>query len=167
MRVPLIMRYPAELAEGKRIDAFAFAPDLVPTLLDSAAIAHPAEGTREDGGSELPAPTGRSAWAVLQGAEHRIHPADEAVGYELMTTAALFQGDYKLARNGPPRGDGEWRLFDLMRDPGEVEDLSGRLPERAASMEQAFDAYSARVGIVPVPEDYDVFKMLIGPPRQR
>ena len=167
MRVPLIMRYPAELAGGKRIDAFAFAPDLVPTLLDSAAIAHPAEGAREDGGSELHAPTGRSAWAVLQGAEHRIHPADEAVGYELMTTAALFQGDYKLVRNGPPRGDGEWRLFDLMRDPGEVEDMSGRLPERAASMEQAFDAYSARVGIVPVPEDYDVFKMLIGPPRQR
>ena len=165
MRVPLIVRYPAALVGGKRIDAFAFASDLVPTLLDSAAIEHPAEGAREEGGATLHAPTGRSAWAVLQGAEERIHPADEAIGYELMTTAALFQGDFKLVRNGPPNGDGEWKLFDLVSDPGEVEDLSGRLPQRAASMERAFDTYAERVGIVPVPEDYDVFEMLIGSPR--
>ncbi|MFP8876727.1 MAG: sulfatase-like hydrolase/transferase, partial [Myxococcota bacterium] len=164
MRVPLIVRYPAGLVAGKRIDAFAFAPDLVPTLLDSAGIAHPAYGAREAGDANLHAPTGRSAWAVLQGAEDRIHPADEAIGYELMTTAALFQGDFKLVRNGPPRGDGEWKLFDLASDPGEVEDLSGRLPQRAASMERAFDTYAERVGIIPVPEDYDVFEMLIGSP---
>ncbi len=34
-------------------------------------------------------------------------------------------------------------------------------------MKQAFEAYSKRVGIVPVPDDYDVFEMLIGAPRSR
>jgi len=167
MRVPLIVRYPAGLEAGRRIDAFAFAPDLVPTLLDSAGITHPAALEALEGAGELHLPTGRSAWPLLSGNSPRVHPSDEAIGYELMTTAALFQDDYKLVRNGPPSGSGEWMLFHLGRDPGEREDLSDRLPERLASMKQAFDAYSERVGVVPVPEDYDVFEMLIGAPRSR
>ncbi len=165
MRVPLIVRYPALLEAGRRVDAFVFAPDLVPTLLDSAGLTAPEATDSELGSAPIHLPTGRSAWATLKGMAERVHPADEAIGYELMTTAALFQGDYKLVRNGPPSGNGEWMLFDLRRDPGERVDLSRRMSERAASMERAFDAYAERVGVIPVPEDYDVFKMLIGAPR--
>ncbi|MBW2421630.1 MAG: sulfatase-like hydrolase/transferase [Deltaproteobacteria bacterium] len=167
MLVPLIVRYPDEIAAGKQTGAFAFAPDLVPTLLDAAGLSHPAEGLVQNGDAALHPPTGRSAWPALRGAVDRIHPKNEAIGYDLMMTAALFQGDYKLVRNGPPIGNGEWMLFDLAQDPGEREDLSGRMPELRANMMQAFDAYSERVGVVPVPEDYDVFEMLIGAPRSQ
>lgn len=165
MRVPLIVRYPPTLEAGRRVDAFVFAPDLVPTLLDSAGLAHPGGGDAKDGSGPIHPLTGRSAWPTLRGASERVHAADEAIGYELMTTAALFQGDYKLVRNGPPSGDGKWMLFDLTRDPGELEDLSDAMAPRARSMERAFDAYSERVGVIPVPPDYDVFKMLVGAPR--
>ena len=167
MRVPLIVRHPEGIAGGQRTDAFAFAPDLVPTLLEAAGLQHPAERPEQGGDATIHPPTGRSAWPMLRGASDRVHPADEAVGYELMTTAALFRGDYKLVRNGPPTGNGEWMLFDLAQDPGEREDLSERQSARRASMIQDFDSYAQHVGVVPVPEDYDVFKMLIGPPRSR
>ena len=167
MRVPLIVRHPEGIAGGQRTDAFAFAPDLVPTLLEAAGLQHPAERPEQGGDATIHPPTGRSAWPLLRGASDRVHPPDEAIGYELMTTAALFRGDYKLVRNGPPTGNGEWMLFDLAQDPGEREDLSERQSARRASMIQDFDSYAQRVGVVPVPEDYDVFKMLIGPPRSR
>jgi len=165
MRVPLIFRYPAGFPGQRRVDAFAFAPDLVPTLLDSAGIAHPATRGAEGDTANIHPPSGRSAWPILRDTADHIHPEDEAIGYELMTTAALFRGDYKLVRNGPPSGSGEWMLFDLAQDPGEREDLSDRLPAHAASLKRAFDLYAKRVGVVPVPDDYDVFEMLIAAPR--
>ncbi len=162
MRVPFIIRYPARVAGGQRIDAFGFAPDLVPTLLEASGMTHPARGQNPPPG--IHAPTGHSAWPVLLQHSRRIHPDDEAIGYELMTTAALFQGDYKLLRNGFPTGDGEWMLFHLASDPGELHDLRHAQPERFEQMRKAFDAYAERVGVVPVPDEYDVFKMLTNPP---
>lgn len=160
MRVPFIVRYPAALQSDRRLDAFAFATDLVPTLLDAASLERVGAGD-----ARVHAPTGRSAWPALTGRTQRIHPPDEPVGYELMATAALFQGDHKLVRIGPPSGTGEWMLFDIVGDPSERHDLIRRVPERAHELLQAFDAYAAQVGVVPVPKDYDVFEMLIGPPR--
>ena len=168
MRVPFIVRYPAVIAPGQEIGAFSFAPDLVPTLLDAASLTHPtASGVGSEGpdGNELHAPTGRSAWPILLGDADRVHSEDEAIGYELMTTAALFRGDHKIVRNGPPNGNGEWMLFDLASDPMEQHDLATREGDRFRQMRDAFDDYSGRVGVIPVPPDYDVFEMLINPPR--
>lgn len=46
----------------------------------------------------------------------------------------FFKGTYKLVKNLPPYGDGRWRLYDIMSDPGETTDLSAAEPKRFASM---------------------------------
>ena len=72
--------------------------------------------------------------------------------------AALFLGDYKLVRNGPPTGDGSWRLIHLAQDVSEAVDLSEREPARFARMRALYDDYVRDYGVIPTPDDYDVMK---------
>lgn len=157
MRVPLLLSHPSGFAGGRRSDAFAFATDLVPTLLDAVGVEHPARRP----GNELYAPSGRSALGVLRGTAERIHPAGEPVGYELMKNSALFLGDHKLVKVGPPADHSQWRLFDLRRDPSETNDLAATEPERLAQMRLLYEAYERDYGVVPMPDDYDVWGALL------
>jgi len=77
-----------------------------------------------------------------------------------MKNRSIFQGDYKLIRNGPPSGSGVWELFDIADDPAEQSDLSSRRKELRDRMIQLYEAYAVEVGVVPMPDDYDVFKVL-------
>ena len=99
---------------------------------------------------------GESLWSAMLGAE--AEPVrEEPVGYELMGNAALFDQDLKLVRrNGEP-----WRLFDIARDPAETENLART---RVADFERLviqYESYEVRTGVVRVPEDYDVMKLLL------
>ena len=85
------------------------------------------------------------------------------VAYELMKSRALYLGDYKLLRNGPPAGNNVWELFDLSSDPSELHDQSQADPERRAQMLSLFDRYLETHGVIPMPDDYDVFKALTSP----
>ena len=59
-------------------------------------------------------------------------------------------------RNLPPHGDSVWRLFNLVEDPGETTDLSDQFPELKAELRQAYQAYVDRVGVLELPEGYQV-----------
>jgi len=143
-RVPLIVSGPG-VAPGEE-DGLAFVADLAPTLLDAAGVAPQADGAR--------AMTGRSLGALLRGGTEAVYGPDEPVGLEVSGSAALFRGDYKLTRNPPPAGDGTWRLFDVVADPGETIDLSEAEPRLFARMAADYDAYAERVGVLPTPEGY-------------
>jgi protein-S-isoprenylcysteine O-methyltransferase Ste14 len=52
-------------------------------------------------------------------------------------------------------GDGQWRLYNLARDPGETTDLSASEPAVKARLLAEYDAYAKRVGVLPMPEGYD------------
>ncbi len=81
----------------------------------------------------------------------RVYEEADAVGTELAGHAALFQGDYKIVRNRGPVGDGEWRLYDIARDPGETTDLSGVQPARLQRMLSRYHEYVKRNGVLPIP----------------
>ena len=90
---------------------------------------------------------------------------EEPIGYELTGHAALFQGDYKLVRNLAPLGDGEWRLFDIVSDPGETKDLKLQLPDRFDQMLISYQKFTVDNRVQPLPEGYSqqsqlVFNML-------
>jgi hypothetical protein len=51
-------------------------------------------------------------------------------------------------------GDPAWRLYDIVRDPGETRDLSAERPAEAAAMLADYRAYAARVGVAEVPAGY-------------
>jgi len=79
----------------------------------------------------------------------------EAVGYELAGSSALFQGQYKLVRNLPPKGTGEWELYDMNADPPEVNDLANENADKLAELVQAYADYESQNGVVPVPDGYN------------
>ena len=43
---------------------------------------------------------------------------------------------------------GEWRLFDVVKDPGEAEDLSEEMPDKLKSLIAAWDRYAEEVGVI-------------------
>ena len=150
LRAQFIVRHPGLVARGARSSAFTHVLDVAPTPLRYAGIQGNAPGA---------APmTGRDMGPLLSGATRAIYPANQAVGYEVAGSSALFQGDYKLQRNAPPYGDMVWRLYDIAKDPTEQRDIGAQMPDRKAAMIAAYQAYVARNGVVEVPADYDVVK---------
>lgn len=146
LRVPLIMAGPG-LPEGQTVRAFSLISDIAPTLLDLAGVEHPPLH-------------GRSLRPVLTGAAERIYGPDDPVGLEAAGDAALFKGDYKLTRNAGVWGDPAWRLYDIVRDPGETTDLSRAQPERVAAMLADYRAYAEAVGAADIPEGFSADRQI-------
>jgi arylsulfatase/uncharacterized sulfatase len=149
LRVPLIVAWPGNpaLARGSIARGFTHVTDIAPTLVALAG-----------GDSSTPAPlepmTGKDLTPMLTGAADAVRSADEPLGYELSGNAALFKGDFKLVRNLPPYGDGQWRVYDIAADPGETIDLAARAPELTAALEADFAAYARGEGVLAMPAGY-------------
>jgi arylsulfatase A-like enzyme len=152
LRTPLIISGIPGTKANQVSPAFAHVTDIVPTLLDVAGVEAP-DGRYQ--GREVEALIGSSLLPVLLGRSEAVHPADHAIGYELSGNKALFRGNYKLLNNMPPVGDGQWHLYDIAADPGEVRNLRDALPEQFQSMQAAFDEYARANGVLPMPEGYN------------
>ena len=154
LRVPLIIAgEPLTLSTPNSIiDAFSYATDIVPTILQLTGTANP-EG-RYNGRAVEPI-VGRSVVPLLQGRAQRIYGDDDAVGYELNGHRALFLGDHKIVYNRPPIGDGIWHLYNIAIDPGETEDLKEQQPQRFARMQSLYEQFVVEHGVLPVAEDFD------------
>lgn len=83
------------------------------------------------------------------------------MGYELTGHAALFQGDYKLVVNQAPLGDGQWRLFNIVDDPGETVDLASTHPATFQRMLSRYQRYQRETGVLPLPPGYTQMRQLV------
>ena len=155
LRVPLVISGIPGMAKDQLSVAFTHVTDIVPTLLDAVGI--PNHQGRYQGKAVEPL-IGRSMLPMLLGQSTTVHSADQAIGYELAGSAALFKGDYKLVKNIAPLGDGQWRLYHLLSDPGEVHDLAASQPERFQVMLADYEAYAQANGVLPIPKDFDLQK---------
>ena len=157
LRVPFIIRYP-EWIEAGQTDEFVFVTDLSATLLEIAGAEHP--GTRYEGRTIFPM-NAKSVLPLMRGDTSTHRGADEWVGYELMGNSAIFQGDYKAIRLGAwlqslgVTGAGSWQLYNIKEDPSELHDLSEQEPELLAELVAKYAEYSASVGVIDVPADFD------------
>jgi arylsulfatase/uncharacterized sulfatase len=151
MRVPLIIAGDAISNNQSIIRAFSWVTDITPTILSFAGVEPP--GPRY-GGRAIEAVTGRSLRPLLAGEVTSVYGETDTVGYELAGNGALFQGDYKLVVNQPPVGDGQWRLFNITKDPGEVIDLAAADPARYQRMLGRYHEYMAANGVMTYPEGY-------------
>lgn len=152
LRSPLIISGVPGIRANQISKAFTHVTDIVPTLLEAAGVT--AHNGHYQGRAVEPL-IGSSLVPVLQGRAERVHPPEQAIGYELSGSAALFKGDYKLVKSIPPVGDGQWRLYNITTDPGEVIDLQQQMPERFASMQAEYADYARANGVLPMPEGYD------------
>jgi arylsulfatase/uncharacterized sulfatase len=154
IRVPFIVAGPGIPPAGHVAD-FSFITDIAPTILELANV----DQVEEVDGRAVKPMTGRSLMPLLGGATPHYGPED-AVGLEAAGNAALFRGNYKLVRNMPPHGDGEWYLYDMALDPGETRDLSAERPELFADMRAEYDRFASDAGVLEIPEGYEQMAQL-------
>lgn len=153
LRVPLIVAWPANPAfrAGAIAGRLAYVTDIAPTLLALAEV--PGHGPVYDGKPVEPM-SGTSLVPMLIGQADSVHPDTQSIGYELSGNAALFRGDYKLVRNLPPTGHGEWHLYNIVSDPGETRDLAGVMPGLFRILQADYAAFAARDRVLPMPAGY-------------
>jgi len=118
LRIPLVMRGPG-LPHGRRVTRPVSIADVAPTVLSVADVA-PGEGDGSDlsrlwrAGASDDADPGR--WLVAEG--------DHGNGHR-NAKRSIRNARYKLIQD---RITNEVELYDLVNDPEEQDDLSGRLP---------------------------------------
>jgi arylsulfatase A-like enzyme len=133
IRVPMVMHWPGKIPAGKTYKHPVSNLDLVSTIMSLNGVAKPNRGFAFDGVDLMPYLTGSKS-----GRPH------EKLYWRRGEDYAVRQGDWKLAWNDQA-GPQTIRLFNLKDDPGEWEDLSGKQPERAQSMQNLFDAWDSRL----------------------
>jgi arylsulfatase A-like enzyme len=154
VRVPLLISGLPMPEPGAVYHDFVHVTDLAPTVLDIAGV-----GPVGVTGNQVRM-SGTSLLPVLAPDPGPVHGAGQAIGYEFSGNAALYRDGYKLVKNRPPAGDGQWRLYDLANDPGETLDLAGAQPQRFQSMQQAYARYERDHGVLPMPDDYSLTRQV-------
>jgi arylsulfatase len=143
IRSPLLISGPG-VKGGRQLGAFAYATDIMPTVLELAGLSYPAEFR----GRSVEPMSGRSMLPLLEGSKQAIYDSDEFVGGEMGGGRWMRQGDIKAVLIPKPYGPGVWQLFDVANDPGESKDLSKQMPKKLTALKAAWDEYAAEVGVV-------------------
>ncbi|MFT3926978.1 MAG: arylsulfatase [Myxococcales bacterium] len=147
VRSPLVVSWPAKIsAPGGWTNQVAHVVDIVPTILDAAAVEHPASF---EGHPILPL-EGRSLMSSL--ADPAAAQA-RTLGFEHEGNRAWIDGNYKLVVR--QRAGDLIELYDLSSDPSELADLSAAQPTRTKDMVNAWNAWATRVS---VPADRQIFR---------
>lgn len=141
IRVPTIFRWPGVIPAHQTVTTPAGIADVLPTFLDYAGFAPPADRTYD----------GESLRAVLSGTSSR--PAREfPFGRNGLT--ALRVGDWKLVLPTQPwftPVDGEGpMLFNLRDDPGETTNLAAAHPQQLAKLRDRLAALATAFAADPI-----------------
>ena len=125
VRVPFLVRWPAEVAAGTRIDAPVSTLDILPTALAAAGAEAPAD-LELDGHDLMPLLDGSAETTGRGRFVWRNYP-----------TVAVRSGDMKLIK--PNQDEPGGFLYDLSQDVREQNDLSGERPDDVASLEAVIE----------------------------
>ena len=71
----------------------------------------------------------------------------DIVGWEQIGVAAVRLGDWKAVFLPPPRGPGEWELYEVSKDPGETKNLATSRPEKLVEMVGHYETYFQETGM--------------------
>ncbi|MEI7983113.1 MAG: sulfatase-like hydrolase/transferase, partial [Bacteroidota bacterium] len=155
IRAPLIIKMPSSGTkhEGEWNKSFVHVSDVMPTVLALAGANFPQE-TKE--GTPLKQPIGISLLPLLNG-ETTALSAEKGMGWELFEGKAYIKGNWKILRLAKPFGTGTWQLYDLEKDPGEMNDLSQQFPAKRDSLIDDWMQYAKENGVIDHKGFYDAF----------
>jgi arylsulfatase A-like enzyme len=138
IRSPMLVKLPGKMRNaGDMNHSFFHVRDIMPTLLDLAGIVH----TKQFNGRQVRAMQGRSVLDLFKGNVATPYAEASQVGYELFGLKAYFAGDWKILWMPKPFGTGEWELFNLKRDPAELNDIGKQYPDRLKEMITLWEQY--------------------------
>lgn len=128
-RVPAIAVWPGKIKAGSTTDELVMGMDLLPTFLELADIAIPADRDLD----------GTSLLGLLTSNE-KLPPRRVFFGYEPKLGTAMREGHWKMIVKA-----GNVQLYDLSQDIGETTNLSQLHPKRAAAMKLAIEGWKRDV----------------------
>jgi len=137
---PLLAQWPARFRPGGVSHTPAHVVDVLPTILDAAGAAYPAEV----GGHAIQPMDGESFLPLLDG---RAWTRQQPIFWEHEGNCAVRVGDFKLVR----RHGFDWELYDMERDRTELTDLAGRNAPLEARLKVEYAGWAAAAGV----EDWD------------
>jgi arylsulfatase A-like enzyme len=152
LRVPGIIQWPEVIVQPRVTEYPASVLDILPTLLDVVGVAYPDDRPR-DGISLKPLFT------------EDLRTRSQPIPFRHTGKAAWVDNQYKLLTNALKSGTFE--LYDLQRDPGETNDISGAHPEIAARMTRQLLQWSQSVDESFAGKDYPEGRILPGEPSPR
>jgi len=146
IRAPLIISGPGVRGAGTiNKEAVLHVMDIAPTMLELAGIRHP---DSYEGRQVLPM-AGKSWVSMMAGQSESPRGLQDWLGFEFLGMRALRQDDWKLLWLHEPWGIGDWQLFNLAQDPGEMRDLSDQNPAKKQELLRAWNAYVQQFNIIP------------------
>lgn len=138
VRVPMIVKWPAVAQPGSISDQPVTSTDFYPTILEMAGL--PAKGAQHLDGVSL-GPILRQASPLTRDALYWHYPHYSNQGG--FPGGAIRAGNEKLIERYE---DGRVHLYDLVRDPGERDDLAARRPHRVAALRDQLHRWYREVG---------------------
>ena len=143
VRAPLIVAGPGITRAGI-VNAFTHVTDIAPTLLAIAGVMQPADNDR------IPM-TGRSLLPIFSGGANEVRVEGDAIGWELVGSRGLRQGDWKISylthEYGAVTG-GKWGLYNLATDPSETKDLAAEEPRQYERLRTKWRDYVQTNGVI-------------------
>jgi len=143
IRVPLIVKPAGSVAAEHRVNTPVHTMDLAPTFLELAEVRQP----REWQGTEIAQIQGRSLLSLLEGNSDDAW-LERGLGWEAYGMDAYRRGNWKVLRLPPPYGNGNWQLFNLAEDPGEVQDLAAQNPDLVTELALGWTTYAEANGVI-------------------
>jgi len=144
IQVPAVIKLPGNMGNaGSRTDQLTHVMDLMPTFLAVAGADYPDIYN----GEPIVPLQGRSLMPMLSG-EVSIEVEPRELGWSAYGMDAYRKGDWKVLRLPEPYGIGDWQLYDLATDPGELHDLSSEFPDRTRTLAEAWQDYSNSNGVI-------------------
>jgi arylsulfatase A-like enzyme len=154
IRAPLIIKMPSSgiKHEGEWNKSFIHVSDIMPTVLALTGATYPKEAK----GKPVKQPIGKSILPLLNG-ETTALSAEKGMGWELFEGKAYIKGNWKILRLAKPFGTGTWQLYDIEKDPGEINDLSQQFPAKRDSLIRDWMQYAKENGVIDHKGFYDAY----------
>lgn len=164
LQMPMMVRWPAQIAPGSVVDELATNVDLAATLLDACGLDPEASLPDQQGRSLLPLLDGtaddttRESWPdamYYRYWEHEDPSHDAPAHYGIRTETYKLIHYYGDGMGAPGSSDAlrepEWEMYDLAADPAELTNIAGDPAHAAtrANLERRLAQLQTEVGDLP------------------